>query len=128
MTYIFTPLMWLSSALEASKGKRTLKKLTTYQHPNDGYRIVFSDGSIIAIFCTEIIYLVTYAAWWARSQRLYIYSVYSTCTADTPPYLKARFSKEFSITNVLHYFSTQAARKKAAIDAYVDILIEEAQP
>lgn len=127
MTYLFTPLTWLSSALEAAKGQRTLKKLSTVQHPSDGYRVVFSDGSIIAIFCSEIIYLVSYAAWWARSHRLYIYTVYSTCTSDTPPDLKARFSKEFSITNVLSYFSTQAARKKAAIDAYVDILIEEAQ-
>ena len=127
MIYLFTPLIWLSNAFEAAKGQRTLKKLHTVQHPGDGYRVVFSDGSIIAIFCSEIIYLVSYAAWWAHSRRLYIYTVYSTCTNDTPPDLKARFSKEFSIGNVLNYFSSQSARKKAAIDAYVDILIEEAR-
>lgn len=124
MAYYLSPLAWLFNAYEMAKGPRTLQQLYTPQPHSDGYKVVFSDGSIISIFCHEVVYYVNYAAWWASGKRIYIYWVYCTFSHDVPKDLKERFSKEFRITNVLHLFATRAERKKAAIDAYVDLMID----
>jgi hypothetical protein len=125
MRYLVNFLIYLLDAVEAAKGTRSLKRLYPPQNHQDGYRMVINDGSVISIYCTEIVYLISYTNWWARPRQMHLYSVYSSCSATTPQALKKTFSKEFKVGNMLHFLSPLSDRKKAAIDAYVDALLAE---
>jgi hypothetical protein len=125
MRHLINLFVYLLDALEAAKGKRSFKRLYPPQSQQDGYRVVVSDGSTISIYCTEIVYAISYAKWWAPSRRMHLYSVHSSCSSTTPQYLINTFSKDFKVGNILHFLSPLSDRKKAAIDAYVDALLAD---
>lgn len=109
--------------IERIKGDRILSVIRVHQDPNDGYKAVLNDGNLIQIFCNEITYKVTYSKWWVRDNDISIYHVYCMCSQGTPQALKDKLSTGFTITQLLHSLSYREDQKKAAISAYVDVIL-----
>lgn len=124
--YLILFLRKLLTWVESAKGKRVLEQAVFSQNPYDGYKIIMSDDSVVSIYCVETKYVLTYTAWWSRKKQIHMYSVYSVCSSTTPVQLKIHFSKELKIGNLLHPLATSTECKKAAVEAYVDMLLADA--
>jgi hypothetical protein len=111
---------------ERLKGTREFKKLKTVSDPSHFYTVLTNTNQEIKIFCDEIIYTVRYSKSWAKDKIYRVYYVHTSFDNNLPDDLKERLSKNLHIGNLLSPFSSIKSRKKAAIEAFVDYIKEEA--
>lgn len=113
----------LRQGWEAFKGPHALRVVHVHQDPRDGYLVKTSAGQFIEIFCRELVHEVTYRHWWMPKQRKRMYQVYCVYSMDTPPGLKHRLDKDFTLPRQLHRWAPRASQKKAVIDKYIDSVL-----
>ena len=113
----------LLDAWETAKGERTFRQMHCMQDVEDGYRLVVSNGCQVTVYCSESCYHLRYSAWWALPRHWHFFRVFSVCGKGTPESVQARFKRELHVSCLLHAWASSEERKKAAIDAYVDLLL-----
>jgi hypothetical protein len=111
--------------MEDIKGDRTLSIIRTQRDQDDGYKLVLSDGNNIQIYCRETTYLVSYSKWFIANKQFSVYEVFCVCSENVPQDLKNKLSSTFIVSELLPFLSYKKDQKKAAISAYVDIIISK---
>lgn len=111
--------------LERLKGKKNLRVLEVNTHPNEVYHFHTSNNGRISIHCVETLYEITYQAWWARRKPILTYKVYGICDERIPSELKERLDHGLQIGSILPPFALRKDQKKAAIHAYVSLIVNE---
>lgn len=119
MSYISLVLRWL----ERAKGQRTVTAQHLNQPHTECYVAQISDASTITLFCREVRYRIEYTAWWAWGRNVSVYQVYCTTSASATEQVRHHFGKELKIGELLHQHSFAVDQKKAAINAYLDLLL-----
>ena len=123
--YFKFQLKKLFDYLEELKGTRTLKYVTTYRHDDANYKIVTNNDFIITIYCIEHIYRCEYSSPLIKDKDLSVFHIYSICSEDTPDLLKQKLKNELKISPIASYWATREYHKKAAIQAYIDLVIND---
>lgn len=115
----------LFKGLNNLKGKRRLRVIGVNANPEEMYHFHVDNGGRITIYCTETIYEVVYDAWWARNEKHYSYKVYGVCDSLIPEEFANRISQGFHIGRLLAKWARPSDQKKAAIHAYVSMIVDE---
>ncbi len=109
--------------LEKLKGSRTLIPLKTINDSNHRYEIQLTDGTYLYFYCNEEKYKLKYKKWYVRDKKIVIYHVFSVITNSDNEEIKKNFEdKVIYITNIYHRMGNEENRKKAAIQAFIDII------
>ncbi len=117
-------ISYLYDIVENYKGDRKLVPIELINNPEHRYDFRLSDGTTITIFCEEERYKLSYNKWWIKSKTISVYRVYSLPSNSVLPEIKDKFhERELIITNLWHSFASIEKQKKAAINAYIDIVI-----
>ena len=116
-------ITYICDIYENAKGSRSLIPINVTNDPNHKYIFQLTDNSNIAIHCDEMRYELQYDAWWAKNKIVSIYRVYSVITNSVQQDIKDKFeNKELFISNLWHFYANTENQKKAAINAFVDII------
>ena len=107
------------------RGERTLRIVAVNSSPHESYRVDTTNGGTVVIYCTETVYEVCFTAWWVRNRRFYSYMVYGVCDAKIPKEFADRIQSGFNIGRLLPRFAFRADQKKAAIHAYMSLIVNE---
>jgi hypothetical protein len=111
---------------ENIKGSRTLIPINVINDPNHKYTFQLTDNTNITIHCDETRYLLTYKSPWVKNKIVSIYKVYSVITNSSTDNVKNKFeNKELYISNLWHFYANTESQKKAAINAFVDLIYHD---
>lgn len=114
--------------VEQLKGNKVFQEI---KHPRNclgqlaGYSIA---GYRIEIFCQRKHYRRVYEAWFIPNTNHIAYRVFSVVTADAPERLKEACKLDIDIPALLPEIVGDHMLRQAAVDAYLDILIEKLGP
>lgn len=111
--------------IEKLKGKKSLAIREVNTNPNEVYHFHTTNNGRISIHCVETLYEITYEAWWARRKRILTYKVYGICDERIPNELKERLDHGLQIGSILPSVALRKDQKKAAIHAYVSLIVAE---
>lgn len=117
---IYRVMNWLDNI----KGSRHYGVKHIHQHSSDGYLIIADKGFEIRLYCQERVYSCTFASKWVTDKELSVFTVYATCSTDTPQEIQDRFKSELTISTFLNSWSSKEAQKLQAIKAYVDMILK----
>lgn len=118
--------LWIDR-YENLKGQRTLHHVHTYRDASAFYEIQTNAEFTITIHCVEHVYECRYANAFFKPRQFSIFHVYSVCGAGTPPPLQLRLETELRISSIVSLYASREYKKKAAIQAYVDLVIRQMQ-
>jgi hypothetical protein len=118
----------LCDVYESSKGIRILQPIEIINDPNHKYSFHLSDDTILNIHCEEERYKLSYDKWWARDKIISVYRVYAVSGNGVHPEISDKFkNKELIISNLWHSYANIENQKKAAINAFIDIILFHAK-
>lgn len=124
MYYLKLTLKLIAGIIEMIRGPRSLREITeprTQLESLVGYSI---EGYVTTIHCQERKYLCHYHRWPWFNKVVSTYFVFSTVTGSAPGSLVDACSMERSFPALLFSGSSNIRQKEAAIEAYIDLLIE----
>lgn len=111
------------NTVEKLKGSRVLIPVETINDSDHRYEIGLTDGSYLYIYCNELKYKLKYKRWWVPNKKITIYHVFSVITNnDNEEIIKNFRDKVIYITNIYPRSGPVENRKKAAINAFIDII------
>jgi hypothetical protein len=115
--------------VEKLKGSRSIKETTEYEDPILGTLVGYSvSGYQIQVFCRKKSYRKKYARWFVPPTDLVMYHVYSIISHDAPESLKKACALEITIPRPRPEFLDDEYQKDAAIEWYLDLLIQKMSP
>lgn len=118
----------LCDMYETSKGMRILTPIEIINDPNHKYSFHLSDNTWLNIHCEEERYKLSYKKWWAKDKVISVYRVYAVSGTGVQPEISEKFkNKELIISNLWHSYANIEKQKKAAINAFVDIIYHYAK-
>lgn len=113
----------INEYIENIKGHRELIPVLNKEDTPFVAEFELDNGSKINIVCDEINYILKYNKWWVLNKHITIYKVYSTTNENTNEQIINKFhKKEFHINNLWYFFADTQNKKKAAINAFFDII------
>lgn len=89
---------------------------------------VFIAGYNLTIYCRRKVFVFHYSNWWVYRRKIVHYQVYSVITPDAPEELRKACEIRMSIPARFHWRVGNHVQQKAAVNAYLDILIESLEP
>lgn len=126
-----TVMLWLRPYLETLtefcdhlRGPRTTRLEGFNNHPKEAYHIVTDNGNL-TLYCTEYLYSVRFERWWVPNQLHHVYRVYGVCDPSLPKDFAETVTRGFHIGRLLPRTASRAAQKKAAIQAYINMVLGE---
>lgn len=117
-------ISFINEIIENIKGPRELISVLS-NNKNIPFVLEFEldTGSKINIVCDEINYILKYSKWWILNKHITIYRVYSITNENENTEIINRFhKKELYINNLWYFFADSQNKKKAAINAFIDIV------
>ena len=109
------------------RGEGQLRIVEVNANPLDAYRFVTATGGDIVLSCTETVYEMSYARWWARDRRYVSYSVSGQCDESIPVVFAGHITRGFHIGPLLPSTAARHAQKKAAIHSFISLIKHELQ-
>lgn len=108
------------------KGNKSFVEITVPEDRDlvgwlEGYSVT---GYQIKIFCSKVRYRKQYTRWYVPTSNIDLYHVYSVVSHDAPPALKAACALEITIPPPHPEFFNTEYQKDAAIEWYLDLLIQ----
>jgi len=82
------------------------------------------DGFTTTIHCQERRYICRHKRWYVMNHVVYTYFVFATIQGNASPRLVDACGIERSFPKLLHSWMPSASQKEAAIEAYLDLVIE----
>lgn len=110
---------------EGLKGVGVVVKLHSEFHPGDSFQVSTTAGFGFQIYCKELQYRNTYTNPLAPSKIARVYRVSCVCDDKMPEELRDCLSKEHYLPETVSSLTTKNFRKKAAVNAFLAILIAE---
>ncbi|MDR3392286.1 MAG: hypothetical protein P4L77_11190 [Sulfuriferula sp.] len=112
------------------KGNKSVKNISLPEDQDfvgvlTGYSVT---GYEIKIYCSKVRYRKKYSRWYVPPSNIDLYHVYSTVSADAPDSLKAACALEITIPPPHPDFLNFEFQKDAAIEWYLDLLIQRMSP
>jgi len=123
--YLKYQIKKLMNILEDFKGTKVVRYNCTYKTEDSNYRIVTNNDFEVVIYCAENVYTCEYSNPLFRPKELSVYHIYSVCSEHTPIFLKVKLTNELKIPSLTSFGTSREYKKKAAIQAYVDLVIHE---
>jgi hypothetical protein len=124
MSFLTSLLSVVFETIESGKGQRVLVPIDVINDPKHCYNLDLSDGSHISIHCDEKRYLYKSPKWYIPNRYISIYKVYPQIGYSVSKEVSDKFiDKELYIDNLYHRYTNIEQRKKAAISAFVDIVL-----
>jgi hypothetical protein len=111
--------------LNKLKGSRRLRILNIDSNENDAYHLHTDNGGVISIYCTETVYEIVFDNWWVSNKKHYSYRVYAICDDKIPTAFAKRLSTGLHIGRMLHKSIQPSLQKKAAIHAFMSMLVHD---
>lgn len=114
---------FINEIIENIKGPRELVPVLSNEDTSFIAEFELIKGSKINIMCDEINYILKYSKWWILNKHITIYRVYSITNENENTEIINRFhKKELYINNLWYFFADSQNKKKAAINAFIDIV------
>lgn len=112
------------------KGNKQFKEISAPEDQDlvgtlTGYSVT---GYQIQIYCNKVRYRKKYSRWYVPPSNIDLYHVYSVVSNDAPASLKAACALEITIPPPHPEFLNTDFQKDAAIEWYLDLLIQRMQP
>lgn len=117
--------VWIAGVWEAILGPRTVYDVTSSTVNIESLTGHSTQGYITEVFCHEKRYRVRYAHWFIRDRYYYVYKVFCQVRGNAPDDLMKVFTKECVFPTLILDWSSNKARKAAAIEAYLDVVLSE---
>ncbi|MNU19635.1 hypothetical protein D3C71_78670 [compost metagenome] len=86
-----------------------------------GYSI---SGFAVSLYCQKKYYVREYWRWWVPNYRFSTFYVFATATNDAPESLRMACDFEVELPPQAPWFLSTNLQRKAAIRAYLDLVIE----
>lgn len=129
MTYIESFLRRGFLFVEKLKGTKSINETTVFEDPHLGTLVSHSiTGYRVQIFCKKRIYRKRYSRWFIPPTDLVMYDIYSVVSCDAPESLKKACTLEITIPRPRPFFFDESAQRNAAIEWYLDLLIQRVSP
>jgi hypothetical protein len=112
--------------IERVKGPKKVSQAVVIQTERaNTLRVIHQSGYDITIYCQRKEFLKEYE-WDAIPVRTYtVYYVFSRATYDAPELMKQACRLEVTFPPLIPEFADEEIQKRAAIDAYVDLLTDK---
>jgi hypothetical protein len=123
--YLAKFLAGLTKLYDHYRGERTFNLLEVNSSPHEVYRMITSNGGEVVLYCTETVYEIVFTNWWVRDRRFHNYCVYGHCDSRIPQEFSDRIRTGFNIGRLLPRFASRREQKKAAIHAYISLIVSE---
>ena len=116
--------------VEKLKGNKSVKDVSTIDTEDlaatlVGYSV---SGYEIRIYCHRMRYRKQYSRWFVPASNIDLYNVYCIVSNDAPASLKEACALQITIPSPHPDFLSDAYQKEAAIEWYLDLLIERMRP
>lgn len=127
------PAVWvwlfrfIGTVFERLRGPRILTEITKPRAQLESLTGHSTAGYITVIYCQERRYLCTYPRWGALSRVITTYTVFSKIEGKAPPELVKACAMERTFPALVHSWSAPFDKKRAAIEAYLDLILAEAK-
>jgi len=124
-------MIWFQKYLDALfllvkrlKGRSSVRE--EYRPPDlvaflTGYSI---SGYEVRLYCQKKYYVREYWRWWVPNLRFTTFYVFATATNDAPASLRMACDFEVELPPQAPWFLSTSLQRKAAIRAYLDLVIE----
>jgi len=106
-------------------GERNMRLISVDNNSEEVYRLETNNGGLVVLYCSEVIYELSFTRWWQRDQRHYAYKVHGLCNPLVPEDLSDRLALGLTLGRLLPAFAPRHFQKKAAIHAYVSLVLSE---
>lgn len=121
-------MQYLASMIyESWRGPRQLQEITSARASIEAMTATSIDGVTTTIHCQERRYRCLYKRWYIRDHTVSTYFVFATVQGAASPTHVEACSMERSFPKLLHTWMPSASQKEAAIEAYLDLLLERLQ-
>ena len=114
-----------ASTIESLKGPKILFELPSKKNEIESLMGYSINGYTIKIHCLEKKYICRYRNWYISDKIKTVYHVYTTVSEDAPDILKKYCSVDRHFPRLLGYWMPSATQKEAAIEAYLDLIIND---
>jgi hypothetical protein len=114
-----------ASALELIKGPSNLSEIVSTKSEIESLMGHSVHDYTVNIHCHEKRYLCRYRRWYVPNQEKTVYHVYTVVSENTPRRLKELCAKERHFPKLLGVWMPSASQKEAAIEAYLDLILDE---
>jgi hypothetical protein len=128
-----TPRRWwfalfhtLGNVIEQIRGPRVLREITERRAQIESLTGLSTAGFVTVIYCQERTYLCTYTRWWVYSRIITTYTVFSKVEGPAPAELVKACALERTFPALVNPFTGSFDKKRAAIEAYLDLVLVEA--
>ena len=118
---------FIGNTFERIRGPRVLKEITRPRAQLESLTGHSTAGYVTVIYCQERRYLCTYTRWGALSRVITTYTVFSKIEGKAPAELVKVCAMERTFPALVHPWSTPFHKKRAAIEAYLDLILAEAR-
>ena len=115
---------WLGVVFEKFRGQRQLSEITSHRRQIESLMAHSVDGYATTIHCQERRYICSYQNWWIPNRVVRSYYVFATVQGTAPKPLVEACAMDRSFPPLLHSWMPPASQKEAAIEAYIDLLVE----
>lgn len=116
-----------SALYEAYLGPRSLTEITSPRANIEAMAATSIEGFTTTIHCQERQYLCRFERWYVRDHVVCSYFVFATIQGVASPRHIEACSMERSFPKLLHPWIPSASQKEAAIEAYLDLLLDRLQ-
>ena len=125
MRYPNLIFQWLASIWDVIRGPRILREITKPHMLVESLVGYSLNGYVITIHCQERKYRYEYKYRHIRDKAIYSYFVFATVTGSAPEKLVNACNMERAFPKLLPFWMPSETQKEAAIEAYLDLLIEK---
>lgn len=120
--FITRGILWF----EQFKGISRVRQLVVIQTTRaNSLRVIHQSGYDITIYCQRQEYVKEHPCWLVPKETYRVYHVFSTTTYDAPELIKQACKLEATFPPLLPIYVLDEMHKRAAIDAYVDLLTDK---
>lgn len=116
----------LGTWIEQIRGPRVLREITERRAQIESLTGLSTAGFVTVIYCQERKYLCTYTRWWVYSRIVTTYTVFSKVEGPAPAELVKACALERTFPALVNPFTGSFDKKRAAIEAYLDLVLVEA--
>lgn len=108
-------------------GPRIFVEITPTSSDLETISVTTLEGSITTIHCQEKRYICRYKRWYVRNNTVCIYYVFATVEGTILEKLIDACKMECYFPKLLHSRVPSSSQRKAAVEAYLDILLDKLQ-